>query len=84
MRQKQNQVTLEPYPLRHESKHVSLDRKPLGQKAKQVSLERYYKGVPTMHQAPKQGDPVLPIDNISVDFRRRDSESSALIETVIY
>ena len=37
-----------------------------------------------MHQAPKQGDPVLPIDNISVDFRRRDSESSALIETVIY
>ena len=37
-----------------------------------------------MHQAPKQGDPVLPIHNISVDFRRRDSESSALIENVIY
>ena len=32
-----------------------------------------------MHQTPKQGDSVLPIDNISVDFRRRDSEYTSSV-----
>ena len=52
---KHKQVNLEPYPLRHDYKPVSLERKPLRQTAKHVNLERYYKGIPTLHQDPKQG-----------------------------